>query len=92
MAMNFIFNMQYTVTISIILCVYFRHCFFNKCLLHLVVNSSGLCSMFFFFQETIESLVSREMARRYLQFDIKVRTLETGQSSQKDPRQPYPCF
>lgn len=44
------------------------------------------------FQETIESLVSREMARRYLQFDIKVRTLETGQSSQKDPRQPYPCF
>lgn len=81
MAMNFIFNMQYTVTISIILCVYFRHCFFNKCLLHLVVNSSSLCSMFFSFQETIESLVSREMARRYLQFDIKVRTLETGQSS-----------
>ena len=25
------------------------------------------------FKETIESLVSREMARRYLQFDIKVR-------------------
>lgn len=48
--------------------------------------------MFFFFQETIESLVSREMARRYLQFDIKVRTLETGQSSQKNPWQPYPYF